>query len=105
MKNLYDHAIKLPGVSDYLPTPQGSEDNLRFPERDFFWKILSALHAEQVEDWVKQAKEMRKPKTTNLQEQKWAMGITEEWMDQLLLHDYESCKSRFGLDNADHFFI
>ena len=36
---------------------------------------------------------MRKPKTTNLQEERWQLGVTEEWMNQLLLHDYESSKS------------
>ena len=66
VKNAYEHAVKLPGVLEYLPEPQGTEENLRLPERDFFWKVLIALHSDQVEDWIKQAKEMRKPKAVNL---------------------------------------
>ena len=78
VKNLYREAILLANVADYLPDPTGTEENLRLPERDFFWKILSALHPDQVEDWIKEAANLRKPKSTNLQEERWQLGVTEE---------------------------
>ena len=53
VKHIYSQAIQLPNVADYLPEPSGTDGNLRLPERDFFWKILSALHPTTVEDLIK----------------------------------------------------
>ena len=61
VKNIYPVAIRLPNVADYLPDKTGSEEHERLPERDFFWKIMFALHPDQVEQWIMQAAEARKP--------------------------------------------
>ena len=65
---------------------------MRLPEREFFYKVLYKLHPETVDELIRQAYEHRKPKPTNLQEQQWSMCVKPEWMDQLLLYDYTSCK-------------
>ena len=80
VKHVYEPAKLLPNVSDYLPDPTGKEEE-RLPERDFFWKVLYTLHPDYVDDIVKQAKNKKKSKDENLQEQKWALGVSREWME------------------------
>ena len=91
VKHHYDVAIKLAHVSDYLPDPTGSDD-LRLPERDFFWKVVYTLHPEKVDELIQYAAKKRQLKTENLQEQQWSMNVNQEWIDQLLLHDFASSK-------------
>ena len=91
VKHHYDVAVKLQGVADYLPEPTG-KDELRLPERDFFWKVVYSLHPDKVDELIRHAARQRQQKTENLQEQRWSMGINAEWVDQLLLHDFTSSK-------------
>jgi hypothetical protein len=58
-----------PDLLDYLPELQGTDENLRFPERDFFYKVLYKLHPELVDEMIKQAADARQPTKQNLQEQ------------------------------------
>ena len=67
VKHHYDVAIKLENVADYLPQPTG-KDELRLPERDFFWKIVYTLHPEKVDELIRHAAKQRQQKTENLQE-------------------------------------
>ena len=93
VKQIYPQVINdLPLLQKYLPDPTGSEDNQRFPDRDFFYRVMYALYPETVEELVKQAAAAKKPPEKALQEEQWTMAIRPEWMEQLLLHDYTSCK-------------
>jgi hypothetical protein len=83
--------VALPNVADYLPDPTGKEE-MRLPERDFFYKVLYSLHPEVVDDLIKQAAKDRQNLDVNLQEQRWTLGVNKEWIDQLLLHDFQSSK-------------
>ena len=67
VKHVYDEAIKLPNVKDYLPEPTGKGEN-RLPERDFFWKVLYSLHPDWVDSLIQQASKKKKSKEENLQE-------------------------------------
>ena len=53
---------------------------------------MYALYPDTVEDLVRQAAKAKKPPEKALQEEQWTMAIKPEWIDQLLLHDYTSCK-------------
>jgi hypothetical protein len=92
-----------PDLKEYLPEPQGNEGNERLPERDFFYKVFFKLHPESVESLIKQAAEARKPAAKNLNEQQWEMKVSEVWMEELLKHDYISCK--FILNIIDFILI
>ena len=72
VKHVYDEAIKLPNVSDYLPDPTGKGES-RLPERDFFWRVLYCLHPEYVDKLVMDAHKTKKSKQENLQEEKWSV--------------------------------
>ena len=62
VKNMYDQIIKLhPDVLEYLPDLQGSDGNTRFPEREFFYKVLYKLHPETVDELINQAAQARQP--------------------------------------------
>ena len=50
------------------------------------------MHPDTVNDMIKQAFDFRKPKAQNLQEEQWQLKVKSEWMDQLLLHDFQSSK-------------
>ena len=91
VKHVYAEALKLKDVADFLPDPTGKGEQ-RLPERDFFWKVLYSLHPVYVEDLIKRAAAERHPAAQNLQEQRWAVGVSKEWVDQLLLHDFTSSK-------------
>ncbi len=79
-----------PEIINYLPDLQG--DSKRFPERNFFYRVLNALHPETYEALIEQAAKERAPIGKNLQDSAWAMAISPEWMDQLLRYDSNSCK-------------
>ena len=88
----------LSGVAEYLPDPTG-KDEQRLPEKDFFFKVLYSLHPKQVEEWIKLASKERQTKGQNLQEQQWTLQVSQEWIDQLLLHDFESSKIQSLIKN------
>jgi hypothetical protein len=95
VKTIYPQVINtLPELHHYLPEPHGTAEDQRYPDRDFFYRVLYALYPDTVEDLVRQAAAAKKPPEKALQEEQWTMAIKPEWMDQLLLHDYTSCKFR-----------
>ena len=91
VKHVYDEAIMLPNVANYLPEPSGNGVK-RLPERDFFWKVIYCLHPDFVDSKIQQAQKKKMSREENLQEQKWAVGVSKEWLDQLTLHDFTSSK-------------
>jgi hypothetical protein len=92
VKIIYPQVINTyPALQEYLPDPQGKDD-IRLPDRDFFYRVMYALYPDMVEDLVRQAAAARKPAEKNLQEEQWTLAISPEWMEQLLRHDYTSCK-------------
>lgn len=92
VKNMYPQMLRLhPGLIDYLPALTGEKD-LRYPERDYFYRILNSLYPETYDELIEQAAKSRKPKAKNLQDEQWALAIKADWMDQLLRYDYISCK-------------
>ena len=93
VKVIYPQLINThPELKNYLPEVSGPKGSERYPDRDFFYKVLYALYPETVEELVKQAAAHRKPQEKNLQEEQWTLKISPEWMEQLLLHDFTSCK-------------
>ena len=92
VKLIYPQVAKMvPDLLDYLPDLQG-KDGQRFPERDFFYRVLNALHPGIVDTLINEAAAVRMPKSQNLAEEQWKVSITEEWMDRLLLYDFASSK-------------
>ena len=43
----------MPEVQQYLPEPHGNKEHQRYPERDFFYRVLYALFPDMVEDLVR----------------------------------------------------
>jgi len=85
VKIIYPQVINtLPELRHYLPDPQGSDESLRYPDRDYFYRVMYALYPDTVEELLKQASAAKKVPDKNLQEEQWTMAITQEWMDQLL---------------------
>ena len=80
-----------PDILDYLPDLAGKGES-RYPERDFFYRVLNALYPDLVSQLINQAADVRVPKSQNLQEAQWKLSITDEWMDELLKYDYVSSK-------------
>lgn len=82
VKIIYPQVIdQLKGLRDYLPDIKCSDGQQRFPEREFFYKVLYALYPETVEDLLKQAAAARKGPEKTLQEEAWTMAIKPEWID------------------------
>ena len=54
VKNVYPQVHDWPNVQNYLPDYDG-----KFPERDFFFKVLYTLHPDKVEMMIEQAGETR----------------------------------------------
>ena len=93
VKLIYTQVAKMvPDILDYLPDLQGKDED-RYPERDFFYRVLNALHPELVDQLISEAAGARMPKAQNLQEEQWRVSITPEWMDRLLMYDFTSSKS------------
>ena len=91
VKNVYPQVREqCPEIMAYLPDPEDSAS--RLPPRDFFFAVLSALKPQEVDDMVNKAAAVRQPQKENLQEQRWGLAITDEWMDRLLQFDYVSSK-------------
>jgi hypothetical protein len=92
LKNVYHQIINThPDLKEYLPALTG-DTSPRFPEREFFYRVLNALHPETFEDLIKQASKHRAPKQKNLQEEQWMLSIQDEWVDELLRFDSTSSK-------------
>ena len=92
VKDIYPRVIdELPDLKLYLPALHGKKDP-RMPDRDFFYKVLSALYPKKLDKLIDQARVERGPKAINLNEQQWSMAVNEAWMNNLLLYDFESCK-------------
>ena len=54
MKIIYPQVIDtLPELKLYLPEPQGSDESLRYPDRDYFYRVMYALYPDTVEDLLK----------------------------------------------------
>ena len=81
----------VPDFLQYLPDLEGKNED-RYPERDFFYRVLNALYPQIVDTLVNEAAAVRMPKSQNLAEAQWKVSITEEWMDRLLLYDFNSSK-------------
>ena len=52
----------VPDVLDYLPELYGKGED-RYPERDFFYRVLNALHPELVSNLIDEAAFVRTPKS------------------------------------------
>ena len=50
----------VPDVLDYMPELYGKGED-RYPERDFFYKVLNALYPELVSNLVNEAAKARTP--------------------------------------------
>ena len=74
-------------MRDYLPEWDG-----KFPERDFFFKVLYTLHPDKVESMIEQAGERRNKSQKNLQDRQWNLVMSPEWINELLKHDFVSSK-------------
>ena len=61
MKNVYPQVNEWPNVLNYLL----DWDN-KFPERDFFFKVLYTLHPDKVESMIEQAGSRRNTGQKNL---------------------------------------
>ena len=88
---LWDDALKIPGVRDYLP------DNWRDAhriDRDFFWIVVGTLNEAWVkaiiEDCYKQRHDERHRHATEPK----GLVLTDEVLDLLMQNTYESSKCR-----------
>ena len=83
VKEIYPKAVEaFPEISEYM-SDSGDNSN-SFPPRDFFYGVLGALKPKELGKLIKDACELRIPQKENLQEQKWRMAISDEWVDKLL---------------------
>ena len=55
----------VPDILDYLPELQGKDED-RYPERDYFYRVLNALHPDLVDQLINEAAGARMPKKQNL---------------------------------------
>ena len=78
---------------DYFPTQTGKV--IQYPEYDYFWATLLTLMPDQVQNYINQIEEERRPKA-NLQDQKFACDIDDEYIDELLKYDFVSKKKGRG---------
>lgn len=95
IKDIYLEALeKFPELVDYMP--DSDEDPKSFPPRVFFFAVLSTLRPIEMEKLIQDAAASRVPRKENLQEQKWKMAATDEWMDRLLQYEFVSTKKGRG---------
>ena len=52
----------VPDILAYLPELEGKKED-RYPERDFFYRVLNALHSDIVDTIIKEASAVRMPKS------------------------------------------
>ena len=94
-KTMYPQIVTAyPEIKDYLPD-KGDYTGRDVPPREFFFSIFAALKPQEFERMIREAAAYSKP-TENLQEQKWRMAISDEWMEKLLMHDFISSKKGRG---------
>ena len=55
----------MPDILDYMPELQGKKED-RYPERDFFYRVLNALYPDIVDTLITEAAAVRMPKSQNL---------------------------------------
>ena len=92
VKYIYPQAIEaLPEIAEYLPDLIGKNEK-RFPDRDYFYKVFNALKPDIVDSIIQQVAQRRKTKSQLLSEQQWSLAVKDDWMEQLLLHDFQSSK-------------
>ena len=68
---------------------------MKLPERDFFWTVMWSLIPGDVEAFILQVEKDRRPKQ-NLQDKRWRMNVSEEYMNELLKYDFQSTKKGRG---------
>ena len=97
LKECYPKAIDaFPDIKEYLPDPWGKDQ--RLPEREFFWRVMYALHPKETEKYISDVEDSRRSKT-NLQDKQWNMEIKDEFIDELLKYDYVSKKKGRGISS------
>ena len=53
LKIIYPQIVKMaPDILDFMPELEGKNED-RYPERDFFYRVLNAMHPEIVEELIK----------------------------------------------------
>lgn len=88
VKLIYPMAMEqLPEVHDYMPDPVGDKE-LRFPDREFFYRVLYALHPEETDRLIDHAARQRMPNGQNLNDRQWQIDVQPEWIDNLLRYEY-----------------
>ena len=66
VKLIYPQVTKMvPDILDYLPDLHGKDED-RYPERDYFYRVLNALHPDLVDQLINEAAGARMPKKQNL---------------------------------------
>ena len=62
IKLIYPQIARMaPDVLEYMPDIEGKKED-RFPERDFFYRVLNALHPKLVDQLITEAAAVRAPK-------------------------------------------
>jgi hypothetical protein len=56
---------RFPDILFYLPELEGKQED-RYPDRDFFYRVVNALHPEMVDNLINEAATVRMPKGQNL---------------------------------------
>ena len=79
--------VELPDVVDYMPDPVG-EKELRFPDREFFYRVLYALHPDETDRLIDHTARQRAPNGQNLSEKQWSLDVQPEWVENLLRYEY-----------------
>ena len=69
----------------YLPDYDMNKD--RWPDRRFFWGVLSTLRRDWVDEYVKRAQAMRNERLVHSKKGK-VLPITRGWREMLGEHDY-----------------
>ena len=69
IKSIYPQVVeRFPDILFYLPELEGKQED-RYPDRDFFYRVVNALHPEVVDNLINEAATVRMPKGQNLQEE------------------------------------
>ena len=93
LNNTYPQLVERhPDIRDYLPDPSGSEGKERLPDRDFVYMVVNALYPATIDEMIDGAARARKTQDKNLQDERWKMSVTPEWMAHLLRYEYKSSK-------------
>jgi hypothetical protein len=53
LKIIYPQIVKMaPDILEFMPELEGKNED-RYPERDFFYRVLNAMHPDIVEELIK----------------------------------------------------